>query len=299
LTAETARPDGRVVIPYAGFLDRRILKVLIDAHLHELLERIVGRDFYLSNTWYQAVPPGGQRLAYHKDPRGSISFNIMLNDVEPGMGCTCLVPGSHINTPPARYSMSDIGAPHPREIDLTGKAGDCVLFSTETWHARSANITGKTSRRLFYNFFSRSSRDTTTWNGIAEPHLIEEMRDSFPPEYRHLFDIDAFRTRRLADIDSSPVRKWVFAKSTSDTLLRDFAYAAYAYGRKTDNSRETGALFPFTTRLTEARSFRAFEYLSYIKPVPALKNLYVFLRSKLRQALKPYPPQARVAVVAD
>src|SRR6188508_3436838 len=70
LTAETARPDKRIMIPYVGFRNFDILKPLANPHLHELLERVVGKDFYFSNTWYQDVPPGAGRLGYHKDPRG-------------------------------------------------------------------------------------------------------------------------------------------------------------------------------------------------------------------------------------
>jgi len=57
LTAETARADGRILIPYVGFRNFDILAPLANPYLHDLLERIVGKDFYFSNTWYQEVPP--------------------------------------------------------------------------------------------------------------------------------------------------------------------------------------------------------------------------------------------------
>jgi hypothetical protein len=284
LTKQNARSDGRILIPYVGFKNFDILAPLKNARLHKLLERIVGKDFYLSNVWYQEVPPGVARLAYHKDTRGSISFNILLDDIEPGMGSTCLVPGSHINTPPASFCMRDLHLRHAAEVDLVGKAGDLVLFSTETWHARSKHEGQYRTRRLFYNFYSRSSRETTTWADIIDRETIERARATLPSEFGHMFEIDPVRTRQLATKNSSRRRFWAFKTSSADDIIRDFFFAAQAYGKSVDNPNEPGALVPFTTRLTEAREFSAVEYLSNLKLVPSLKNF-------LSLALKPLKPK--------
>jgi len=280
LTADTARPDGRILIPYIGFMDLRLLKPLLNLDLHNLIERIVGADFYLSNTWYQSVPPGNPRLSYHKDPRGSITMNILLDDIGPGMGSTCVVPGSHINTPPAEYCMSDIHSKHPEEVDMIGNAGDGVLFTTEAWHARSRNDSTRSTRRLFYNFYSRSSRATTTWDGIVAQSEIDNARAMFPAELQHMFDLDRPRTVRLSEVRGSILRKWAFAESSSEVLIRDAVYAPLAYGRDQDSDQYPGALNPYTTRLTSARMYNALEYFGHLKAVPTLKNAYVFLRRK-------------------
>lgn len=285
LTRETARPDGRVLIPYIGFKNPEILTPLANPHLHELLERIVGKDFYLSNTWYQEVPPGTSRLAYHKDARGSISFNIFLDEIGPGMGSTCIVPGSHINTPPASYCMSDIHRAHAAEVDLTGSPGDVVLFSTETWHARSKHSGTFRTRRLFYNFYSRSSRDTTTWADVVDPEVIERARAMMPPEYGHMFEINPQRTRQLAAIEGRALKSWAFKRSSANALVRDVLYAAYAYGRPSINPSQPGMKLPFTTLLTESRRFSALEYFSKLKFFPTMKNAYTFCRRALMQLL--------------
>jgi hypothetical protein len=284
LTAGNKRPNGHILVPYAGFLDTRIVAPLADPALHAFLERIVGKDFYFSNTWYQEVGPNTPRLGFHKDPRGSITFNILLDDIETGMGGTCLVPGSHINTPPASYCMGDTDARHPLEVDVTGKAGDIVFFTPETWHGRSRNEGGHTTRRLFYNFYSRSSRDTTTWNGIASREQLDAAMAVVPPEFHHMFQIDRDRTRSLTQVNGSALRKWVYRRSTSDSLVRDFFYAAFAYGHTAENKSHPGYLMPFTIRLAEARRFSALRYLSHMKIIPSLKNLYRFLRSLLSRS---------------
>ena len=280
----TARKDGRILIPYIGFLDTRLLSPLANPFLHDLLERVVGKDFYLSNTWYQVVPPNTPRLGYHKDLRGSISLNIMLDDILTGMGSTCLVPGSHINTPPAMFCMSDIHARHPKEVDIAGVAGDGVLFSTETWHARSCNDSSYTTRRLFYNFYSRSSRSTTTWAGIISNDQLEAARASLPREYAHLFRIDPAQTERLSRVTGSPLRRWAFSCSGHDALIRDLFYSLYAYGKAPDSS--DGFLLPFTTRLTGSRKFDVREYLGKLKLIPSLKTVYVMVREYLQSTLQ-------------
>ena len=286
LTSETARPDGRIIIPYVGFRNFDILAPLRNPHLHELLERIVGKDFYLSNTWYQEVPPGVARLGFHKDTRGSISFNILLDDIGSGMGSTCLIPGSHINTPPASFCMSDPHARHPSEVDLVGSAGDLVLFSPETWHARSKHVGAYRTRRLFYNFYSRSSRDTTSWAGVIDPETIEHARATLPSEYGHMFEIDSRRTQKLAAVNGSLLKSWVYKTSSSNELVRDFFYAAYTYGRSTDSLSQPGALLPFTTRLSEARAFSAAEYLSKLKLIPTLKNIHTYGRKTVQAVIQ-------------
>jgi hypothetical protein len=282
LTSQTARSDGRILIPHAGFHDFRILSPLKNPFLHELLERIVGKQFYLSNTWFQAVPPGAGRMAFHKDTRGSITFNILLSEIGPAMGSTCVVPGSHINTPPANYCFSNILSAHPREVDMTGAPGDLVLFSTEAWHARSKNQGAHVTRRLFYNFYSRSSRETTAWAGVVDPKVVESARDTLPPEFGHMFELDLGLTRKLINVGGTPLRRWAFAKSSSDDLVRDIVYAAYAYGRSPFSKSNPGFLMPYTTGLTSAGRFSLLEYISHLKVIAIVKELYHGVSRTLR-----------------
>jgi|GEM_PF-4669742 len=258
-----------LIIPHVGFLDPRLLKPLANPALHGLLERIVGKDFYLSHSWFQKVPPGTGRLSYHKDRRGSINFNILLDDIGPKMGSTCLVPGSHLNTPPVSICMNEPRAPHPLEVDMTGRAGDIVFFSSEAWHGRSENLSNRATHRLFYNFFSRSSRPTTAWNGVVDEMQIEAAKAIIPPAYHHMFEIDPDRTRQLATVHGSRLRRWALGNSSSNEILRDFAYAACVYGQNPASA--DGHLLPYTSALVEGADFSAFKYLSHMRPAPILK----------------------------
>jgi hypothetical protein len=290
----TPREYGRILIPYIGFMDTRILGLLANPALHELLERIVGKDFYLSNSWYQVVPPGMPRLGYHKDSRGSVTLNVLLDDIAPGMGSTCLVPGSHINTPPAAFCMSNLRARHPREVDIVGAAGDGALFTTETWHARSLNESQHTTRRLFYNFYSRSSKPTTAWGGVISDEQLEAARASLPREYAHMFRIDAAQTKSLSRVGGSALRRWAFGRSSEGALIRDFFFAFYAYRQSVESEASAGFLLPFTTRLSAARKFSLIEYLGKLKLIPTMRNTYSFLRQFLNETILRKPRVAKV-----
>lgn len=273
-----------VIIPHIGFLDPRILKPLANPKLHALLQRIVGADFYLSHTWFQMVPPGAGRLSYHKDRRGSINFNILLDDIGPKMGSTCLVPGSHINTPPAQFCMKDMRTAHPREIDMTGNAGDIVFFSSEAWHGRSENNSQKWTRRLFYNFFSRSSRDTTPWHGVVDDAQIAAAREVIPEEYHHMFEVDPARTKALSEVKGSPLKRFGLGQSSSNDLARDYFYARSVYGKSPYHPDWPGFLLPHTSGLVQGGRFSARKYVSSMRPRPTAIVAAQAMLSKLRKA---------------
>jgi len=184
--------------------------------------------------------------------------------------------------------MSNPHAPHPAEVDLTGDAGDVLLFTPETWHARSAHKGSYRTRRLFYNFYSRSSRNTTTWADVIDPAIIEQARARVPNEYSHMFEISPQRSRQLGIVRGSKLKTWTYKKSSSEEIIRDFFYASYTYGRSPDNPIEAGALMPYTTRLSQARTFSAIEYVSKLKLIPTLKNIYTVCRKTLQLALSQF-----------
>ena len=264
-----------VVIQNVGFRDPRILKVLCDHEIHRLLRLIVGHEYYLSNTWLQLVPPNTPRLNYHKDPRGSVTLCVLLDDADVGMGNTCLVPRSHINTPPTRYCIDNVMVRHPQEIELTGQAGDVVLFSAETWHSRAANETEQSPRRLFFNFYSRTSKDTTAWNGVVTDEQVANAKSIFPPEYHHLFRVDQEEAKNLRAVDGNPLKRWNHAKSSCDELSRDLAYAFSVYGKNPEHPQHPGFLLPYTTQLTREHKFSVFKYLTKIRAKPVARELLV------------------------
>jgi hypothetical protein len=286
-TPNTAMPEPTahsptVIIPHFAFLEPSLIKPLANPELHDFIEKIIGKDFYLSNTWFQMVPPETGRMSYHKDHRGSINFNILLDDIDAKMGSTCIMPGSHINTPPVQFCMKNALLSQNEEVELTGKTGDLVFFSTEAMHGRAENNSKKWTKRLFFSFFSRSSRATTTWNGVVTNHQLEEAKAVIPSAYHHMFEINAQQTEQLASVNGGALKKWALSKSSCNYFFQDFAYAMLIYGRNVSHPEHTGHKLPYTSTLTESNKFSVFKYLSHMKLRPTIIFMLRFFKSKFR-----------------
>ncbi len=76
----------------------------------------------------------------------------LLSDVDgPESGNFTVFPGSHMRPYPEDPNF--IPSPQmPGAVPLTGKAGDCYLFSHSLWHGPSPNTSGKARKTLLYNY---------------------------------------------------------------------------------------------------------------------------------------------------
>lgn len=272
--AEAPKPTdftATLIYPNVGFLEPVLLAPLANPAIHEFIESVVGKDYYLSNTWMQGTPAGTGRMGFHKDPRGSLSFTFLLDSIGPNMGSTCLVPGAQLNTPPADYCM-DVNAPHPDEVELCGEAGDIVFFAAEAWHGRAANTGSRTTRRLFFNFYSRSSKATTSWAKLVSQEQIERVHATLPERMHRLFQLDPDLTTRL-QTDGMNLEEVREGAKSHNQVRADMAHARRTYGKSSLHPKHPGYLIPYTTRLTEHQPFSAVKYFAKMKPVPALKTV--------------------------
>lgn len=277
-----------IIYPNVGFMEPAFLAPLKYEAIHDLIKSVIGEDYYFSNTWMQNVPPETGRMAFHKDPRGSISFVLMLDDIGDDMGSTCLVPGSHLNTPPAAFCMDNIQQPHPKEIDLCGKAGDIVFFSPETWHARAANHSSSPTRRLFYNFYSRSCKATTSWaNGVSEEEVIRAQA-SLPEPYRKMFFIDAKLAASLQTSLSS--NELAQGSNSHNHFFADIKHSKRFYGKSCIQPSLPNCTIPYTTRLMEGSAFSFSQYLRCLKPIPTAKIVARSLLERIRLSADPKKP---------
>ena len=94
----------------------------------------------------------GQQFHHHLDsPDQGLLPLVILTDIAPGGGGTCIVPGSHKDTAhilqesePAGLSIKELSArvqeiPRDNAIEITGSAGDVALLHPFMLHARSMN----------------------------------------------------------------------------------------------------------------------------------------------------------------
>lgn len=260
----------------AGFLEPDLLLPLHDELVYNTIAAVVGRDFYLSNVWVQVVPPGTGRMGYHKDEHGSISVTIPLDSIGWNSGSTCLVPRTHLNTPPPNFCMPDIMREHASEQQLVGEPGDLVFFSPETWHGRAPNLTAAPTCRLFYNFYSRSSREGTRWSNAIQPERVAEVAELFPFEKRHMFRLGALQPRQRPQ---GRFERWVKKNGSSSSstslsgLVREYFYWRYTVQQPVPRQAAEVVLPPFRTTITASERFSTAEYLRHLDWKRTAKNM--------------------------
>lgn len=265
-----------VIYHNAGFLEPDLLLPLHDELIYNTIAGVVGRDFYLSNVWLQVVPPGTGRMGYHKDEHGSISITMPLQDIQWDMGSTCVVPASHLNTPPPNFCMPDISKEHGRERQLVGTLGDVVIFTPETWHGRAPNSSQVPTCRLFFNFYSRASRQSTRWSNCIPPEVVASVAQLFPGSARHMFRIDSTPKPKEA---RNGFKQWVKADGSSSAsptfacLLREYFYWRFALNEPLADDVRNLDLPPFRTTITTSNKFTASDYLRHLHPARTVKNL--------------------------
>jgi len=158
-----------------GFMDRRDLlpygKSFVDLVYHtlvfDLVVDIMGPNILLSMT--QAIvrasrdkfpgythTDGGEGLRQIRVTETSLPLAIkamyLLTDVEePDSGNLTVFPGSHMR--PFPFDANPPITPYsPGAAQLSGKAGDCFLFSHALWHGPSQNRSENPRKTLLYNY---------------------------------------------------------------------------------------------------------------------------------------------------
>ena len=154
--------DRRDLLPYGqAFID------LIDRpNVFDLIVDIMGPYICLSMT--QAIvrasdefpgythTDGGEAMRRIRVTESSwplaMKVLYLLTDLdEPDSGNFTVFPGSHMR--PFPFDADPRVTPYsPGAAQLTGKAGDCILFSHSLWHGPARNRSGRARKTLLYNY---------------------------------------------------------------------------------------------------------------------------------------------------
>lgn len=118
-------------------------------------------EFRLSSLNSRAALPGEGHQALHADSGHPVepgAYEVcnsiwLLDDFTPENGATRVVPGSHRRGTMPADEMPDPAAPHPDQIQLTGRAGTVVIFNSHLWHGGTKNHTDK-PRRAMHSYFA-------------------------------------------------------------------------------------------------------------------------------------------------
>ncbi len=127
--------------------------------LPELLSvagELIGERFFLAQAEGREPRAGGGHQKLHRDlsarrPGDRVSALAYLDDYGPGNGATRIVPGSHR---PARGEPPFDFGDESRSVQLSGSAGDVLVFDVDLVHAGSRNATGGRRRTILIGYFA-------------------------------------------------------------------------------------------------------------------------------------------------
>ncbi|WP_192564724.1 phytanoyl-CoA dioxygenase family protein [Pseudomonas gozinkensis] len=119
---------------------------------------LIGERFFLSQVEGREPLINGGHQQLHRDlsaqrPGDTVNALVYLDDYGPENGATRIVPGSHrsaLSEPP--FDFTD----ESRSVQLTGSAGDILIFDADLIHAGSLNSSGARRRTLLITCFSES-----------------------------------------------------------------------------------------------------------------------------------------------
>lgn len=125
--------------------------------LPELLAAVgtlIGERFFLAQVEGREPLPGGGHQGLHRDlssqrPGDTVLAIAFLDDYGPANGATRLVPASHRSS----MALADYDDA-TQSVQLSGQAGDILVFEADLVHAGSLNVTGARRRSLLMSFFA-------------------------------------------------------------------------------------------------------------------------------------------------
>jgi len=124
--------------------------------LLEVVGELIGESFFHGQVEGREPKPGYGHQRLHRDmstqrPGDSVCAIIYFDDYGPDNGATRLVPGTHRPSPDdAPFNPND----ESHTIQLTGHAGDILVFDVDLVHAGSLNKSGARRRSLMTGYFA-------------------------------------------------------------------------------------------------------------------------------------------------
>jgi ectoine hydroxylase-related dioxygenase (phytanoyl-CoA dioxygenase family) len=157
------KPSDRWPVPRGADWRHSLLdldpKVQAVCRLPEMLAvvgTLIGERFFLAQVEGREPLAGGGHQRLHRDssaqrPGDTVSALAFFDDYGPENGATRIVPGSHRpvqGEPP--FDFND----ESQSVQLSGSAGDILVFDADLVHAGSRNLTGARRRSILIGYFA-------------------------------------------------------------------------------------------------------------------------------------------------
>jgi ectoine hydroxylase-related dioxygenase (phytanoyl-CoA dioxygenase family) len=117
---------------------------------------LIGERFFLAQVEGREPLEGSGHQGLHRDlsaerPGDTVSALAFFDDFGPENGATRVVPGTH-RPPPGEppFDLSD----ESRAVQVTGTAGDILVFDADVVHAGSLNSSGARRRSILIGYFA-------------------------------------------------------------------------------------------------------------------------------------------------
>lgn len=143
---------------------------------------LIGEQFFLSQVEGREPLAGNGHQQLHRDLSaqrpGDIAVALaFFDDYGPENGATRIVPGSHRPEPGAPpFDFND----ESRAVQLSGSAGDILVFDVDLVHAGSLNVIGARRRSTLISYFSESLY-ASHLETVALRNIRMDTRDRFAP----------------------------------------------------------------------------------------------------------------------
>jgi ectoine hydroxylase-related dioxygenase (phytanoyl-CoA dioxygenase family) len=135
-------------------LDSRVQAVCRIPEVLRVAGRMIGERFFLAQVEGREPLEGGGFQKLHRDfsaqrPGDTVIAIAYFDDYGPHNGATRIVPGSHRPAPdgPPFNFGDESGA-----VQLSGRAGDILVFDADLVHAASLNPSGSRRRTILFSF---------------------------------------------------------------------------------------------------------------------------------------------------
>lgn len=136
--------------------------VLTHPRVLAALAHVLDGDLKLSSLNSRNALPGRGQQALHTDWGPLETPGVyqvcnsfwLLDDFTPENGATRVVPGTHRSPMAPADVLTDLSAPHPDQVVLTGVAGDVIVCNSHVWHGGTTNRTSG-PRRVLHGYFTR------------------------------------------------------------------------------------------------------------------------------------------------
>jgi ectoine hydroxylase-related dioxygenase (phytanoyl-CoA dioxygenase family) len=196
-------------------LDVRIQATCRLPQLLAVVGELIGERFFLAQVEGREPLGGGGHQLLHRDlsaqrPGDRVNALAYLDDYGPANGATRIVPGSHRPEPQAApLDINDTG----ECVQLSGCAGDILVFDVDLVHAGSLNLSGARRRTLLISYCAQtlyaSEAQTAPLRGVRM-----DTREHFQPS-----DF-AYSLRPVSGVDKPPSRYQHSGFSENDSEAR-------------------------------------------------------------------------------